>query len=53
VVVPGTEERIFEAADVDAMEERCADDFVGVFAKAIGGFSEKKGGSEAEEVEKN
>jgi len=50
VFVPGTSEHVFDPADVNAMEERNAKDFVGVFAKAIGELSED---SNPEAVEKN
>jgi len=50
VFVPGTSERVFDSADVNAMEERGAEDFIGVFAKAIGELSED---ASPEAVEKN
>ena len=50
VYVPGTDERVYEAADVDAMESRTAEDFVGFFARAVG---EVNAATTAESAEKN
>lgn len=48
VYVPGTNERVYEQADVDAIQGRGIEDFIGAFASALG-----KLGAKPEEIEKN
>lgn len=36
VYAPGTDERVFEQADVDGIVNRGVEDFLGVFARALG-----------------
>jgi len=50
VYVPGTEDLVFEPADINAMEDRGVEDFVGAFMKALGSLSSD---TTPEEIEKN
>jgi hypothetical protein len=50
IYVPGTDELVFEAPDVEAMEDRGVEDFIGTFAKALGDLSAEVN---PEEIEKN
>ena len=48
VYVPGTEGRVFEQADVEALQNRGMEDFIGAFAKALAGLATK-----SEDIAKN
>lgn len=50
VYVPGTDEQVFERADVDALEAQSDDGFIGALAR---GVSELAKQGSAEEAEKN
>jgi hypothetical protein len=50
VYVPGTEERVFNPADVEAMTDRGFEDFVGFFVTEFGKLSKEV---DPEEIEKN